>query len=171
MKLLVRAEEQYAEGNYSDDQLYEAFRKVGWYDDEEEHVVRDHYNWARGYAYDLAKDATDLIEIGNKLEDENDEERWSTTFEKIESAQCDLARDIFGNPFREPLPFLDVPFAHVIYDKHVEPDGTFPRAAMQKLVKILEHELGSKSTVVSHIKGSQQHVRGCWVVDFLTGRR
>jgi hypothetical protein len=87
--------------------------------------------------------------------------------------QCRLLRDIVGNPFQ--------PVA-------VEPpwlawrDGTVPKVAetiyqerafdrLPILGDALEDAGCAKEDVLRHCREPGEHVRGCWVVDLLTGRR
>jgi hypothetical protein len=86
--------------------------------------------------------------------------------------QCDLLRDIIGNPFR--------PIA-------VEPgwlswnDGTIPKLAqaiyeermfdcLPILADALEEVGCSDPDLLGHLRGPGPHVRGCWVVDLILGR-
>jgi hypothetical protein len=90
--------------------------------------------------------------------------------EGLAAAQCDLIRDIFGNPF-EPVRFdpdwstpdvLEV--ARAIHD-----DRAFDR--MPILGDALEEAGCSSDRVLDHCRGAKIHARGCWVVDHLIGGR
>lgn len=86
--------------------------------------------------------------------------------------QCDLLRDIFGNPFRPA---------------NLEPswlrwnDGTIPRIARGIYenrafdgLPILHDALldagCDNDDILAHCRGAGPHVRGCWVIDLLLGK-
>jgi hypothetical protein len=86
--------------------------------------------------------------------------------------QCILLREIFGNPFRsvevDPswlawnsgiVPKL----AHAIYE-----DRTFDRLPI--LADALEEAGCDNADILSHLRGPEPHVRGCWVVDLILGK-
>jgi hypothetical protein len=86
--------------------------------------------------------------------------------------QADLLRDAFGNPFRPPavepswLAWGDgtVPqLARGVYD-----DRAFDRLPI--LADALEDAGCHDADVLGHCRRPGQHIRGCWVVDALTGR-
>jgi hypothetical protein len=87
--------------------------------------------------------------------------------------QCEILRDFFGNPFR--------PVA-------VEPSwltwngGTVPRLAqsiyderafdhLPALADALEGAGCTNADILGHCRQSGQHVRGCWVLDLLLGKK
>ena len=89
------------------------------------------------------------------------------------SAQADLLRDIFGNPFR-PVPRVDptvltwnagtvVQLAQAIYE-----DRAFDRLPI--LADALEEAGCSDQNILVHCRSEGPHVRGCWVVDLLLGK-
>jgi hypothetical protein len=86
--------------------------------------------------------------------------------------QCRLLRDIIGNPFRPVgvdagwLAWRDstVPkIAQTIYEERA-----FGR--MPILADALEDAGCTNDDMLTHCRQSNEHVRGCWVVDMLTGR-
>jgi hypothetical protein len=95
-------------------------------------------------------------------------------------AQAALLRDIFG-----PLPFHKLPpldpslrawqgglisgMAHAIYEERSLPEGTLDIARLAVLADALE-EAGADTVLLDHLRGPGLHVRGCWLVDLLTGR-
>jgi hypothetical protein len=86
-------------------------------------------------------------------------------------AQCDLIRDIFGNPFlpvtAEPgwLTTNIVEFARGIYDERA-----FDR--MPVLADMLQGVGCENSDMLNHCRDSKaKHVRGCWVLDLLLGKK
>jgi hypothetical protein len=90
-------------------------------------------------------------------------------------AQADLLRDIFGNPFRaQPtlaatvLAWDDgcvVKLASGIYQ-----DRDFSPERMAVLADALEEAGMTDEEVLGHLRGPGVHVRGCHIVDLLTGR-
>ena len=109
-------------------------------------------------------------------EDDPDAERTERT------AQANLIRCIFGNPFR---PILIDPvwrsatveaLAHAAYDEQVAPDPSRPGwltldpARLAVLADALEEAGCTATDLLGHLRGRGPHVRGCWVVDLFTGR-
>jgi hypothetical protein len=86
------------------------------------------------------------------------------------NAQCDLLRDIFGNPFR-PVAFdpawrtsTAVAIAQGMYESR-------DFAAMPILADALQDAGCDDDAVLAHCRDPQQvHVRGCWVVDLVLGK-
>jgi hypothetical protein len=88
---------------------------------------------------------------------------------------CNLLRDITGNPFR-PLPPIPatvltrndgiaVKLAGRIYDER-----DFVRESMGVLADALEEAGLADEEVLSHLRGSGPHTKGCWAVDVILGR-
>jgi hypothetical protein len=84
-------------------------------------------------------------------------------------SQCDLLRDIFGNPFRpvtlDPswLTSTVTSLAQAIYA-----DRAFDRLPI--LADTLEDAGCTNQEILAHCRGGGEHVRGCWVVDLLLGK-
>lgn len=86
--------------------------------------------------------------------------------------QCRLAREIFFNPFRQ-LHFdpawmiwndrLVERLAQTIYDEQRWDD-------LPVLGDALEEAGCRESLILDHCRQTDEHVRGCWLIDFLTGR-
>ena len=86
-----------------------------------------------------------------------------------EAVQCELVRDILGNPYR-PVTLKPAwltrkmkTLAQAIYD-----DRTFER--MPELAHALAEAGSSNEDILSHCRGPGPHVRGCCVVDLLLGK-
>ena len=83
--------------------------------------------------------------------------------------QAQLLRDIFGNPFRpiaiDPrwLTSNVVELSRAIYDERA-----FEK--MPILADALMDAGCDSDEIIAHCRGDGPHVRGCWVVDLLTGR-
>jgi hypothetical protein len=93
--------------------------------------------------------------------------------------QCDILRDIFGNPIR-PLPAIAPSLMEVHgttllqlalagYEERESSSGHLDRARLAVLSDALE-EAGAEPDLVGHLREPGPHYRGCWVVDLLTGR-
>jgi hypothetical protein len=94
--------------------------------------------------------------------------------------QCDLLRDIFGNPLRS-LPqiapsLVDLHgstffrLALAAYEERELPSGHLEQARLGVLADALE-EAGADDELVGHLREPGPHYRGCWVVDVLTRRK
>lgn len=85
------------------------------------------------------------------------------------AAACEFLRDIFGNPFR---PVNADPFwlssAVVALVEWIYQDRAFDRLSI--LADALQDAGCDNEDVLNHCRGDGPHVRGCWVVDILTGR-
>jgi hypothetical protein len=85
------------------------------------------------------------------------------------TAQCELLRDIFGNPFRpitvDPAwrTLKVVNLAETIYDNR-----TFDRLPV--LAAALEQAGCNHAEILGHCREPGPHVKGCWVVDLVLGK-
>ena len=87
-----------------------------------------------------------------------------------ERAQCDLIRDIVGNPFR-PVAFdpawrtsTAVALARQVYDSR-------DFGAMPILADAHQDAGCTNDDILNHCRDAKQvHVRGCWVVDLVLGK-
>jgi hypothetical protein len=94
------------------------------------------------------------------------------TLGRVSLQQCQLLRDIVGDPFR---PAAVAPawlawgggtapkLARAVYDEHA-----FDRLPV--LADALEEAGCTDRTILGHLRGSGPHVRGCWAVDLLLGK-
>jgi hypothetical protein len=86
-----------------------------------------------------------------------------------ETAQCDLLRDIFGNPFHHLTPDASwltatvTQLAQAIYDERA-----FDR--MPILGDSLEDAGCTDTSILEHCRGPGPHTRGCWVVDLILSK-
>jgi hypothetical protein len=89
--------------------------------------------------------------------------------ERDELTQCQIVRDVFGNPFRptviEPIWQSEsvVGLSRAIYT-----DRAFDRLPI--LADALEEAGCDAADVLAHCRGPGPHVRGCWVVDLVLGK-
>jgi hypothetical protein len=95
-------------------------------------------------------------------------------------AVCALLRDIFGNPFRS-LPAIDPTWrawnegvvtrlAEAAYEERSLPSGLLDDVRLGVLADALEEAGCTDRTILDHLRGPGIHVRGCWLVDLLSGR-
>jgi hypothetical protein len=119
---------------------------------------------ARAHLYDLPR------EIADQAREE--------AFESEQQAQVILLRDIFGNPFR-PIPFelswrtnTVISLAWQMYEARDFSAMPILADAIQEVPSARrEGFAGCESAdVLDHCRGSDPHVRGCWVVDLVLGK-
>lgn len=98
--------------------------------------------------------------------EEYDPSKW----EAESRVQSDLIRDIFGNPFRPAkldvsrLTPVVIKLAQAMYDER-----DFDR--MLQLADALEQRGCSDEMILNHCRAPGPHVRGCWVVDLVLGKK
>jgi hypothetical protein len=90
--------------------------------------------------------------------------------------QCDLLRDIFGDPF--PTISLSTawltPTVHNLaaaaYEERALPSGELDPARLAVLADALEEAGCDNADMLTHLRSPGPHVRGCWVVDLLLAK-
>lgn len=98
-------------------------------------------------------------------------------WENERTSQCELVRDIFGNPFSPPAPIAPslltprvLTLVLASYNERNLPAGTLDHARLAALAAALE-EAGCKDAgLLAHLRSEAPHVRGCWVTDLLLGK-
>jgi hypothetical protein len=89
--------------------------------------------------------------------------------ESEKRVQCDLLRDIFGNPFclviADPS-WVTIPVQNIAAAIYHE--RAFDRLPV--LANALEEASCTNADVLAHCRQPGPHVRGCWVVDLLLGK-
>ena len=94
-----------------------------------------------------------------------------------EQEQVIALRDIFGNPFRLVPPDPSWPTADIralaraAYSARILPAGTLDPVRLAVLADALEDAGCTDADVLWHLRGENPHVRGCWVIDLLLGKR
>jgi hypothetical protein len=113
-------------------------------------------DWQPGHAVDAAGHAA-WADTGSSRADER-------------KAQAHLVRCLWGNPFRPGAPFeaawrtpTVVALAGAMYE-----DRTFDLLPI--LADALEEAGCTDSQMLGHLRAPGSHCRGCWVLDWLTGR-
>src|SRR5262249_41928657 len=97
-----------------------------------------------------------------------------------QAVQCDLLRDLFGNPLG-PLPPLGsslltwdngivVNLARAAYDDRRLPEGTLDPARLAALADTLEESGLADADLLGHLRGPGPHWGGCHAVDWLLGK-
>jgi hypothetical protein len=105
--------------------------------------------------------------------DELEEEIRTGATLSEKARQAALLRDIFGNPFRPPLP-IDAHWltwndgavpkqSQIIYD-----DRRF--ADLPLLADALEEAGCTNADILAHCRQVNEHERGCWVLQLLLGK-
>ena len=101
------------------------------------------------------------------------DEVWDDNRAAAMRAQADLLREVIGNPFRPVIVDPDWltwangtvrRIAHDIYE-----EGRF--AELPVLADALEDAGCAHAGLLAHCRSEEEHVRGCWAVDLLVGRR
>jgi len=96
-------------------------------------------------------------------------------------AQCDLLRDIVGNPFQHRPPLdpawltsagrVVVTIAAAAYEERMLPVGTLDPERLGVLADALEDAGCSDIAILDHLRSPGPHVRGCWPLDLILGKR
>jgi hypothetical protein len=95
--------------------------------------------------------------------------------------QVVLINDIFGHSFR-PSPAFPAALlawndgtvrriAQGIYEERRMPEGTLDNARLAVLADALEESGCTDPDMLAHLRGPGPHVRGCWVLDLLLGKK
>jgi hypothetical protein len=97
-----------------------------------------------------------------------------------DEVQARLLRDLFG-----PLPFRRITISSAVlswndatairlaqaaYDQRELPAGILDKGRLGVLADALEEAGCTDQVILSHLRGPEPHVRGCWVVDLLLGK-
>jgi hypothetical protein len=90
--------------------------------------------------------------------------------------QALLLRDLFGNPF-QPIPVLGtwltaqvVTIALAAYDERLLPSGHLNPLLLAVLADAIEETGCANTTILEHLRQSDPHYRGCWVLDAILGK-
>jgi hypothetical protein len=91
-------------------------------------------------------------------------------------SQCEMIRDVFGDPFRPVT--LDrawltptvASLAQAAYDERSLPSGELEPDRLTVLADALEEAGCTDDALLSHLRGPGPHVRGCWAVDLILGK-
>lgn len=84
--------------------------------------------------------------------------------------QCNLLRDIIGNPFRP----VAIERSWLTSDVRILAEGIYQDRAFDRmpiLADALQDAGCDNDDILDHCRQPGEHVRGCWVIDLLTGRK
>ena len=124
-------------------------------------------------AYAAAWARADAISLTGSTPQANYEAATRVAFTLERAVQADLIRDIFGNPLRSVAVDLAClawndgavrKMAQAIYDERA-----FDRLPL--LADALEDAGCTEAEILAHCRGPGPHVRGCWVVDLVLGKK
>jgi hypothetical protein len=96
-------------------------------------------------------------------------DRFGTIPEAVRLAQCDLLRDLIGNPFRP----VAVASAWLTPTVRALAQGVYEERAFDRLpilADALEEAGCADPDLLGHLRGPGPHVRGCWAVDLLSAK-
>jgi len=168
----VEVGERYADGQASQRELDEAGEAAysdGHTFDQENPAVWVTFHSASRAAEDSSAWAAGLAvgrvdRLGSRI--------WESRFDSERARQARVLRDIVGNFFKptsiapELLLWQDgtvVRMAQAIYEERRFAD-------LPVLADALEDAGCDNADILNHCRGGGEHVRGCWVIDLLTGR-
>ena len=122
--------------------------------------------------YSVSAQAYSVAAAHAELSGTNRKERkrhWARGYAAERKGQCDLLRDLAGNPFR---PLTADPRwrtgAAVGHDRTMYESRDF--GAMPVLADALEEAGCNDTGVLAHCRGDEPHVRDCWVLDLVLGK-
>jgi hypothetical protein len=101
---------------------------------------------------------------------------WRPLWDSAREMQANLARDLFGNPFRpvsiQPawLTPQVVSLATVAYEERSLPSGELDNARLAILADAVEDAGCTNTDILEHLRSSAGHVRGCWALDLILGK-
>ena len=141
------------------------------------------WHWAAYEAYEVTGEAAYAVyAAGHRVADlaASDAADSAADAGQAMASQCDLLRDIFGNPSR-PAPSIDpawlawndgtvTKLAEAAYENRSLPEGTLEQDRLAVLADALEEAGCSDEEMLGHLRGPGPHVRGCHVIDLLLSR-
>jgi hypothetical protein len=86
-------------------------------------------------------------------------------------AQADLARDIFGNPWRPPIALDPAWRTNTVVAIARQMFDTNDFSAMPILADALQDAGCEDEHILSHCRAEKPHARGCWLVDLVLENR
>jgi hypothetical protein len=105
-------------------------------------------------------------------------DRLNTDAESDElSDQAALIRDVFSNPFRpisiNPswLTLTVLSLAQTAYEERIMPSGELDPERLAVLSDALEEAGCDREDILEHLRSAGPHVRGCWAVDLILGKK
>jgi hypothetical protein len=176
----VEVAERFADGQATEDELRAAREAARQFGSDSNSLLPREPHWK---VYALPAEAAGRDDhIVDVLMDVASATAWSKadTPEAItapeERAQAQLARDVFGNPFRPvaldhawPTPTV-IALAQAAYNERLLPSGHLAPTRLAILADALEEAGCAHLAILDHLRGPGPHVRGCWAVDLVLGK-
>jgi hypothetical protein len=160
----VEVSERYADGLASSGELVAAARGARQAADEAERARAAGWNAARSAAVTAERPRAAAERVAG-----------------MAAFDADLLRHVLGNPFRPPPPLAPSVLgwsggtvkrlAEGAYEQRDMPAGTFDPARLAVLADALEEAGCTDAGLLGHLRGPGTHVRGCWAVDLILGKR
>ena len=103
--------------------------------------------------------------------------RWSAAEHAEQAVQISLVRDVCGDPFHPIAPRVGrvgrdiVQLARACYDERLLPTGELDPRRLAVLADALEEAGGADKVTLAHCRAPSPHVRGCWAIDLLLGKK
>jgi hypothetical protein len=103
--------------------------------------------------------------------------RWSAAAGAEKAVQLLLLRDVCGDPFHPIAPRAGrvgrdvLQLARACYDERLLPTGELDRRRLAVLADALEEAGGADRAILAHCRAPGPHVRGCWAIDLLLGKK
>ncbi len=172
------AEECFADGLVTARAVAKAWREAGGPDEPDGHEVYETYNVGSAclQAEEAAEDGAYWIAGETDGSLPISEDPWYIARERLQAAQCDLARDIFRYHSRRPSLTRDarmpavLPLAQAAYDERLPPSGHLDPARLAVLSDALEEAGCTDAGLLGHLRSPGPHVRGCWALDLVLGK-
>jgi hypothetical protein len=107
----------------------------------------------------------------------DEETPWHVAWAQAQQTHCELLREIVGNPFclsSRQIAWLTpsvIALAKTTYENRTFPAGTLDPACLAVLADALEDAGCTDTDMLGHLRGPGPHVRGCWAVDLLLGKK
>jgi hypothetical protein len=173
----IEVTERYADGDATAAEVAAALHNTGIYDMDEAFVTArvGEVRWAISESLDSAALVADAALRDRALKEapelntlEVDLAR-KAAYDVEKRVQCDLLRDIFGNPF---CPVIVDPSWVTIPVQNIAAAIYHERAfdGLPVLADALEEAGCNDTEILAHCRGTGPHVRGCWVLDLLLGK-
>jgi hypothetical protein len=127
-------------------------------------------------AWDGTSGAIDQLWCAYYEVDDYDTLTGNREWEAERRQQAFLLRDIFGNPLRpvSMVAGLLVPIVQALgqdaYNNRRLPTGTLEAERLAVLADALEDVNCDNAALLTHLRESGPHVRGCWAVDLILGK-
>jgi len=130
---------------------------------------------ARQTSY-AAEEAVNALELASANNQAGHQARLAAARQAASERVCRILRDVAGSLFQplrlEPTSLTQTVrlLAQAAYDERMLPSGQLHAERLGILADALEDAGCTEAAILEHLRGPGPHIRGCWVVDLLTGR-